>query len=100
MKDETTGPNLPGPLREGPGRPSGRSRSSVRQHKPKKRALAFRWLLTVGLLLLFVLVVRPFVPPDARMPPMVYAALIVLLGLGGWYEFKVLFGDGRKRPKK
>ena len=34
------------------------------------------------------------------MPPMVYAVLIVLFGLGAWYEFKVFYRDERKRPKK
>lgn len=69
----------------------------MRQHKPKKRVLVFLWLMTVGLLLLSVWVVRPLVPPDARMPPMVYAALIVLLGVGTWKAFR---SPSRKRPKK
>ena len=56
--------------------------------------------MTVGLLLLCVLVATQFVPPDVHMPLIVYAALIVLFGLGGWYEFKVFYLDGRKRPKK
>ena len=80
-------------LSESPGRSSERSRKGVRQR-------AFRCLVTVGLLLLASLVAMQFVPPDVGMPPMVYAALIVLFGLGAWYEFKVFYRDGRNRPRK
>ena len=102
MKDETTGPNLPEPLREGPGRASGRRHNSVRQRRPKKREFVAVWLMTAVLLLLllYVFVVRPLVPPDARMPPIVYAGMIVILGLGTWYGFKASRDNGRKRPKK
>ena len=100
MKDETTGPNLPESLREGAGRASGRRHNSVRQHRPTNREFVVVWLITAVLLVHSIFVLRPLAPPKARMPLIVYAGIVVMLGLSSWYGYKATRDNGRKRPKK